>query len=161
MKTKYINLILVFFVFGFFLLNRKQNIIHLQENDFCSTKTNNITMYHGPNTLNNKSIIILKKGYPLFVLKKQKEWIKVIDYKNRIGWIQKINLSNVRRTFVIRHLTIDDKEEEKIIFMPFSDVTIISEDEQNFIAEINTAPNKTKKVKIPKTHVWLGPEKNT
>lgn len=161
MKTKYINLILVFSVFGFLLLNRKQSITYLQENDFCSTKTNNVFMYHGPNTLSNVSVIVEKKRYPLFVLKKQKEWVKVIDYKNQIGWIQKTNLSNVRRTFVIRHLTIDDKEEEKIIFMPFSDITIISEDEQNFIAEINISPNKTKKVKIPKTHVWLGPEKNT
>lgn len=149
MKKRNLNCFLVFFIAILFIFNKKQNISPLKENELCSTKFDNVTVYHGPTTLNNKARIILKSQYPLYVLQRKKSWIKVIDYKNNIGWILTTNLSNEARAMVIEKIILPNEE---IILMPNISAKLIQIQDDSAIIKI-----KNKKITVPIKSLWIKP----
>ncbi len=56
--------------------------------EYVSVKKDNVNVRTGPGT-NNPVSMELFAGYPLKVLKKQGEWLRVSDFENDSGWIHK------------------------------------------------------------------------
>ncbi len=51
-----------------------------------SVKGDNVNARTGPST--NKPVYMeLVKGYPLKIVKRQGDWVKVVDYENDYGWV--------------------------------------------------------------------------
>lgn len=152
MKKLHLNSLLIMIIFSLFLFNKKQHISTISENELCCTKFDNVTVYHGPTSMTNKARLILKKGYPLFVLQRKKSWIKIIDPEHRVGWIRKSVLSSEKRAFVKNKIILT---EEEIILMPQASIKLISSNDEYCIAEI-----KNRNIKIPSKYLWTKPEIN-
>ncbi len=58
----------------------------VQAAEIVSVKKDNINVRTGPGT-DNPVFMELFKGYPLKVVSKKGEWIKITDYENDKGWI--------------------------------------------------------------------------
>jgi len=56
--------------------------------EFISVKKDNVNVRTGPSTDNPVSMELFA-GYPLKVVKKQGDWLKVSDFENDFGWIHK------------------------------------------------------------------------
>ncbi len=54
--------------------------------EYVSVKKDNVNIRTGPGTKNPVSMELFS-GYPLKVLKRQGEWIKIADFENDSGWI--------------------------------------------------------------------------
>lgn len=57
-----------------------------QAADYVSIKGDNINVRTGPGT-NYQISMELFKGYPLKVVSRQGDWLKIIDFENDNGWI--------------------------------------------------------------------------
>ena len=66
----------------------------LKKNKYLSTKYNEVNLRNGPGLSQLILFKILTKGYPLEIKEKYENWYKVTDYKNRVGWVSKTQLSN-------------------------------------------------------------------
>ena len=75
----------------------------LKKNKYLSTKYNEVNLRNGPGL--NQLILfkILAKGYPLEIKEEYENWYKVIDYKKRVGWVSKTQLSNTRYGILIKN----------------------------------------------------------
>jgi len=56
--------------------------------EYVSVKKDNVNVRTGPGTDNPVSMELFE-GYPLRVVKKQGDWLKIIDFENDSGWIHK------------------------------------------------------------------------
>ena len=75
----------------------------LKKNKYLSTKYNEVNLRNGPGL--NQLILfkILAKGYPLEIKEEYENWYKVIDYKKRVGWVSKTQLSKTRYGILIKN----------------------------------------------------------
>ncbi|MDC0423134.1 SH3 domain-containing protein [Methylophilaceae bacterium] len=69
--------------------------------DFVSVKEKKAILYEGPSEATKKKLIITE-GYPLLVIVKLKEWLKVRDHEGKINWIKKADTSTKRTVMTIR-----------------------------------------------------------
>ena len=65
----------------------------LKKNKYLSTKYNEVNLRNGPGLNQLVLYKILIKGYPLEITEVYENWYKVIDYKKRVGWVSKTQLS--------------------------------------------------------------------
>ncbi len=101
---KFISFILIFSI-------TPNKSLGLKKNKYLSTKYNEVNLRNGPGL--NQLILykILKKGYPFKILEEYDNWYKVIDYKERSGWISKTQLSEESYGIMI-------KDSEKLYKFP-------------------------------------------
>lgn len=69
--------------------------------DFVSVKAKKAILYEGPSKATKKELIITE-GYPLLVMVKLKEWLKVKDHVGQINWIRTADTSPERFVMTIR-----------------------------------------------------------
>ena len=74
---------------------------------YVSLKSNDANIRVGPSK--NYPIIIkyITKNYPLMIVEEYKEWRRVKDFKNNVGWIHKSLLSGTRTGLIT---SIDEKD---------------------------------------------------
>lgn len=148
MKTYYFNLTLLACLIMLFIFNKRNNISFLTPNMLCCNKFENVIIYQGPGIEYPQARVILKKHYPLFILQKKNNWIKVIDYQGKEGWIQKHNLSDGKYGIITKELLF---KQEQIQLMKHSRVKIINIMKNHCIIEVNQ-----KKFRIKKQDIWTG-----
>ena len=69
--------------------------------DFVSVKEKKAILHEGPSEATKKKLIITE-GYPLLVMVKLKEWLKVKDHEGKINWIKTANTTTKRTVMTIR-----------------------------------------------------------
>jgi len=69
--------------------------------DFVSIKAKKAILYEGPSEATKKKLIITE-GYPLFVIVKLKEWLKVKDHEGKINWIRTADTSTERTVMTLK-----------------------------------------------------------
>ena len=69
--------------------------------DFVSVKAKKTILFEGPSEATKKKFIITE-GYPLLVVVKLKEWLKVKDHKGKINWIKALDTSPERTVMTLR-----------------------------------------------------------
>jgi|TARA_B110000971_G_scaffold143830_1_gene146965 SH3-like domain-containing protein len=69
--------------------------------DFVSVKAKKAILYEGPSKATKKELIITE-GYPLLVMVKLKEWLKVKDHVGKINWIRTADTSPERTIMTLR-----------------------------------------------------------
>ena len=79
-------------VFSIIPLN---DLLSFKKKNFYSTKYNEVNIRIGPGINHLKLYKILIKGYPLEIKEEYENWYKVTDYKKRVGWVSKSQLSNI------------------------------------------------------------------
>tara|TARA_Y100000991_G_C21932540_1_gene331512 strand:- start:55 stop:516 length:462 start_codon:yes stop_codon:yes gene_type:complete len=67
----------------------------LKKNKYLSTKYDEVNLRNGPGLNQLVLYKILIKGYPLEIKEEYENWYKVTDYKKRVGWVSKSQLSNI------------------------------------------------------------------
>jgi len=75
----------------------------LKKNKYLSTKYNEVNLRNGPGLNQLVLFKILAKGYPLEIKEEYENWYKVSDYKKRVGWVSKTQLSNTRYGILIKN----------------------------------------------------------
>ena len=68
--------------------------------DFVSIKVKKAFLYEGPSSSTDKEFIITE-GYPLQVMVRLKDWIKVKDHLGKISWIQSADTSKDRNVMTL------------------------------------------------------------
>jgi SH3 domain protein len=68
--------------------------------DFVSIKAKKAFLYEGPSLSTDKEFIITE-GYPLQVMVRLKDWIKVKDHLGKISWIQSADTSKDRNVMTL------------------------------------------------------------
>tara|TARA_B100001564_G_scaffold111474_1_gene92442 strand:+ start:313 stop:732 length:420 start_codon:yes stop_codon:yes gene_type:complete len=94
-----------------------------------TTKFNEVNVRNGPGLNHLKIYKILKKGYPLKVIKEFESWKKVKDFKGVLGWVSNSQLSDKAFGIVI----ID---EEVIFKFPELKSKKIARIKKNFVIRI-------------------------
>ncbi len=56
--------------------------------EFVSVKKDDVNIRTGPGTDNGVFMVVFE-GYPLKIVKKQGDWLKVSDHEKSVGWIHK------------------------------------------------------------------------
>ncbi len=67
--------------------------------DFVSVVRNGVNLRSGPGT-QTEAIFQVPAGYPLLVLERKNDWIKVQDYEGDKGWIQASLVNNAPHVIV-------------------------------------------------------------
>jgi len=81
-------------LFIFIFIIPSESFDALKKKYFLTTKYNEVNVRNGPG-LNNLIVFkILRKGYPLLTIEKFEDWLRIIDYKDRTGWVSKTQLNN-------------------------------------------------------------------
>jgi SH3-like domain-containing protein len=91
----------IFFLTLFILISFSHPCYSL---DFVSIKSNKAILYEGPSETTKKEFIITK-DYPLNVIVRLKDWIKVKDHLGKISWIQIENISKDRNVMTLKDNT--------------------------------------------------------
>ena len=76
---------------------------------YVSLKSNDANIRVGPSINYPIEIKYIVKNYPLKIIEEHKDWRKIKDFKNNIGWIHKSLISGTRTGIV---LSIDNKNIE-------------------------------------------------
>ena len=67
--------------------------------EMVSVKKDNVNMRSGPST-KRKVLWKLGQGFPLKVLKRSKEWMRVQDFEGTVGWVHKSVVNRSRHMIV-------------------------------------------------------------
>lgn len=94
-----------------------------------TTKFNEVNVRNGPGLNHLKIYKILKKGYPLKVIKEFESWKKVKDFRGVLGWVSNSQLSNKAFGIVI-------VDEEIIFKFPELKSKKIARIKKNFVIRI-------------------------
>ena len=86
---KFLSFILIFII--------SPNVsLGFKKNKYLSTKYNEVNLRNGPGLNQLVLYKILKKGYPLKITEEYENWYKVVDFKKRVGWVSKTQLSDIK-----------------------------------------------------------------
>ena len=120
----------------------------LKKNKYLYTKYNEVNLRNGPGL--NQLILykILIKGYPLKITEEYESWHKVIDYKKRVGWISKTQLSENSHGILITN-------NEKIYMFPNKDSKQIALVKADYILEVIRCRKEWCKVEDKKVSGWI------
>jgi len=69
--------------------------------DFVSISTKKAILYEGPSDATDKEYIITE-GYPLLVMVRLKDWLKVKDHKGKISWINVSDTAKQRMVMTLK-----------------------------------------------------------
>ena len=69
--------------------------------DFVSIKINKAILYEGPSDATDKEFIITE-GYPLMVMVRLKDWLKVKDHEGKISWINANDTDKQRTVMTLK-----------------------------------------------------------
>ena len=69
--------------------------------DFVSISTKKAILYEGPSDATDKEYIITE-GYPLLVMVKLKDWLKVKDHEGKISWINVSDTAKQRMVMTLK-----------------------------------------------------------
>lgn len=112
---KIMNIAIIAFVVCFAIsiaLPATANAATIKNNSYVSFKSDDVNMRSGP----SKKFPILwhykKKHLPVQIIAKYKNWVKVKDYQNDIGWIHSSNISTKKYFIVIKPEKISLFKEE-------------------------------------------------
>ncbi len=86
--------------FSFFLLSCFFISFSTLAADFVSVKAKKAILYEGPSEATKKELIITE-GYPLRVIVRLKEWLKVKDHEGKINWVRIIDISAQRTVMTL------------------------------------------------------------
>ena len=120
----------------------------LKKNKYLSTRYNEVNLRNGPGLNQLVLYKILARGYPLKINEEYENWYKVVDYKNRVGWVSKTQLSN--NNFVI--LT---KDTEKIYKFPNFKSKQLALVKSGYILKILKCKIDWCKVEDPQVSGWI------
>ena len=87
--------------FSFFILLCFLFSQHALASDFVSVKAKKAILYEGPSEATKKKLIITE-GYPLLVMVRLKEWLKVKDHEGKINWIREVDISPERTVMTLK-----------------------------------------------------------
>lgn len=73
--------------------------------EFVAVKANKSILYEGPSESTSKEFIVTK-SYPLRVLVKLKDWIKIRDHKGKISWIKLKETTKERTVLTLKNNVI-------------------------------------------------------
>ena len=96
-KSKLINFFL--FLFFFVLIQPAFSA------EFVAVKAKKSFLYEGPSESTSKEFIVTQ-SYPLRVLVKLKDWIKIRDHKGKISWIKLKETSKERTVLTLKNNVI-------------------------------------------------------
>ena len=85
-----------FFILLYFFLSH-----YALASEFVSVKAKKAILYEGPSEATKKELIITE-GYPLLVIVRLKEWLKVKDHEGKINWIREADISLERTVITLR-----------------------------------------------------------
>jgi len=120
----------------------------LKKNKYLSTKYNEVNLRNGPGLNQLVLYKILIKGYPLKITEEYENWYKVIDYKKRVGWISKTQLSNINYGILVTN-------DEKIYKFPNIDSKQIALVKSNYILKVIKCKVEWCKVEDKKASGWI------
>ncbi len=120
----------------------------LKKNKYLSTKYSEVNLRNGPGLGQLILFKILAKGYPLEIIEKYENWYKVSDYKNRIGWVSKTQLSN-------SNYGILTKDIEKLYNFPSLSSKQLALVKSGYILKILKCKVHWCKVEDPKVSGWI------
>ncbi len=112
-KVNFFQIVKNIFLLKMFFLNVLNNVCfaqNLEQNVFMGIKNNKVYSRSGPGKEYPIVNIYIKRGEPVKILQKHKEWIKISDFDQEEGWIYKNLLS--KKYFVI----INTKKKEVPVF---------------------------------------------
>lgn len=69
--------------------------------DFVSISTKKAILYEGPSDATDKEYIITE-GYPLLVMVRLKDWLKVKDHEGKISWINVSDTAKQRMVMTLK-----------------------------------------------------------
>jgi SH3-like domain-containing protein len=73
--------------------------------EFIAVKTKKSILYEGPSDSTSKEFIVTQ-SYPLQVLVKLKDWIKVRDHEGKISWIKAKDITRDRTVLTLKNNVI-------------------------------------------------------
>lgn len=73
--------------------------------EFIAVKTKKSILYEGPSESTSKEFIVTQ-SYPLQVLVKLKDWIKVRDHEGKISWIKAKDITRDRTVLTLKNNVI-------------------------------------------------------
>ena len=120
----------------------------LKKNKYLSTKYNEVNLRNGPGLNQLVLYKILIKGYPVEVSEEYENWYKVTDYKKRVGWISKTQLSEVDHGILIR-------SSEKLYKFPNIKSKQIALVKENYILKIIKCKKEWCKVEDKAISGWI------
>lgn len=87
-----ITLLTCVFVFAILGLMHKRNNRLVIEPGLASINKSGIIVYSGRNRKSDKLWKLNHKNWPVIILETSKNWIKITDFYNTTGWIEKQNI---------------------------------------------------------------------
>lgn len=91
----FLHTFLITFVVFFLMMNSSLSA------EFIAVNAKKSILYEGPSTSTSKEFIVTE-SYPLRVLVKLKDWIKVKDHKDKISWIKYEDTSRERKVLTLK-----------------------------------------------------------
>lgn len=120
----------------------------LKKNKYLSTKYNEVNLRNGPGLSQLILFKILAKGYPLEIKERYENWYKVADYKNRVGWVSKTQLSNSSYGILTKNI-------EKLYKFPSYSSKQLALVRSGYILKILKCKVDWCKVEDPKVSGWI------
>jgi SH3 domain protein len=96
--------------------------------EFVSIKAKKALLYEGPSSSTKKEFIITE-GYPLQVMVRLKDWIKVKDHLGKISWIQSTDISKDRNV-----MTLNDNV--NLFYKPTTDSVHLAKIEKDILLKL-------------------------